>query len=76
MQVAIYQQPGQPVSVVSFAPGIDQVAEAKRVVPAGIPFWIVDAGYLEATYSEQTPRNEWDLAQDVLNNEPSGIGEQ
>lgn len=71
MILAAYEGEAGGVCLVSFAPGVDKEAEARRVIPQGTPFWFVDSAYFSA---EDAPRNEWALGEDITNKTPDGHG--
>lgn len=78
MKVAIYQQPGSPLSIVSFGESVDPVKESKRVTPSGVPFWVVDSSYVDDNFAdtEDTPRASWSISTSMLATNPSGVGEK
>lgn len=70
-QRIVYQLPEQPVSVViPAACGLTMKQIGQKDVPAGVPFWIVEAADLPA---DRTFRDAWDLDFDSMG-EPHGFG--
>lgn len=58
MKIIIHQPLGHPVCVTSVLPGIDLKAEAVRIVPSGLPFWIVDSSILP---NDRSDRRAWEI---------------
>lgn len=76
MNIAVFQQEGRPLSEVSFAPGVDELLEAARVIPSGVPFWLVPQSEMVELYAQQGDwRDAWALSQDAIGREPDGVGE-
>jgi hypothetical protein len=66
---AIFTTNDNMVAVVIPAKGKDIYACAKKAVPAGVPFWVVD---VSAIPSDRKKRDAWEL---VDMPEPDGYGE-
>lgn len=70
-QRIVYQLPERPVSVVIPAEcGLSLAQIGRKDVPAGVPFWIVEATDLP---QDRSLRNAWDLDVDAMG-EPDGFG--
>ena len=71
-QRIVYQLPDEPASVFIPAPsvGIPLPEIGARVVPQGVPFWIVDAS---AIPTDRTLRAAWELDVDSMGS-PDGVG--
>lgn len=60
----IYQVPGQPVAVlIPCECGLTVEQIGQKDVPAGIPFWIVDASTIP---TDRTLRDAWELDVDSM----------
>lgn len=70
-QVIVYQEESAPAAVVIPSPGFDLDEVGRRSVPAGQPFWIIEAESLPA---DRTFRDAWELDTGSLG-QPSGVGE-
>lgn len=66
MSIIFKNQAGQ-ICVSSVTPGIDEGAEAKRIVPHGLPYKIVDASKMP----QDVPQEFWEIDDSELD---SGVG--
>ena len=75
MNVVIFQPADGPMAVLCAAQGFDLVAEAQRVVPAGIQFWVVPKTDIDELYAEQGHvRDAWELSEEAIGRKPDGLG--
>lgn len=75
MNVVIFQPAGRPMAIMCAAPEIDLSEEAERVVPSGVPFWIVPKADIDELYAEQGHvRDAWELSEEAIGRKPDGFG--
>ncbi|QXH96155.1 hypothetical protein HU749_007150 [Pseudomonas ogarae] len=74
--LAFFQRPGRPVSILRAAdPVADMFEMAKKVVPAGIPYWVVSLDYAEKHSSlHEVDRDEWVVDAEYMGRAPDGLG--
>ena len=67
----VFQLPGRPVTIlIPCECGLTVEQIGKKDVPAGVPFWIVEAATIPA---DRTFRDAWELDVSSMG-EPSGFG--
>lgn len=67
----VYQLPSQPVAImIPCECGLTLEQIGQKDIPAGVPFWIVDASTIP---DDRTFRNAWELDVGIMG-EPSGFG--
>lgn len=67
----VYQLPGSPAAILTPCEcGLTLQQIGQKDVPAGVPFWIVDAADIP---SDRTYREAWELDVDAMG-APDGVG--